>query len=105
MKAKLRAAIEGGSLQSIETATNLIAYLYGVARTQSLDVDQFIRDFSNRPIATMEEILGSPDLTVPLGTSGEILPDQVKGTLGFHSMAVYEPAVRRGNLAGLSDDP
>lgn len=93
---------------TVEKAVNLIGYLYGQVRQQGLDVDEFIRQFNNRPIATMAEMLGS-NLVFDLQANGQFRPTrqdpQREFVVGFHSAALDERLVLRGALAGLLDSP
>lgn len=87
---------------SIEKAANFIGYVYGVVKAQGKDVDDFIRSYNHRPIATMVDILGSSDLDLSVsGTQVEI----TKGDFGFHSHAIHEKILNAGPLAGLVEDP
>ena len=86
-----------------ERAGTLISYLYGVALANNADIDQFIRSYNDRPIASMVDMLGSPDLQIGLNSDGTI--NTVVGTLGFHSLAVNPTCSAAGNLAGLLNDP
>lgn len=88
---------------SIEKAINVISYLYGLVRAEGKDVDQFIRDYTHRPIATMVDVLGTADLSVSYDAKG--VPTIEKGKPGFHSLALDWQAIERGNLAGLLADP
>jgi hypothetical protein len=70
-----------------ETAVDGLTLLYGILKKKNLDVQSFIDDYVKRPIASMVEILGDPDLQF------DAKGDPVKradGTLpveGFHSRA------------------
>lgn len=69
---------------SIEEAVNAIAAVYGEIRNnENYNVHEFIRNFTYRPIATLEEILGSKDLA--FGDDGEPADDTM--VEGFHSRA------------------
>lgn len=87
-----------GTIPSIETAVDSLAYLYGEIRRQNLDVQKFIVDYTDRPIATLEDILGSQDLAYEL--QGDKLV-KTAGVSGFHSTAVAP----YGDLLGLTDNP
>jgi len=66
--------------------------VYSLIRTGGLDVGAFIRQYTWRPIVTMMQMLGSPDLVLD-PVSG--VP--VQGTEGFHSRAFGDVS----DLAGL----
>ena len=83
---------------SVETAIDVLAFQYGEVVKNGLDVNRFVNDYTYRPIATMEDILGSEDLEL------EVIGNDiktVKGRLGFHSVAVSGET----NLRGLLSDP
>lgn len=88
---------------SIEKAINVISYFYGLVRTGGKDIDQFIREYTQRPIATMVDMLGTPDLNITYNAKGA--PTITKGKPGFHSLALDWLAIDKGNLTGLLDDP
>lgn len=88
---------------SIEKAVNILAYFYGLVRSGRNDIDQFIREYTQRPIATMIDIFGTPDLEITYNSKGA--PTITKGKPGFHSLAVDRLAIEKGNLAGLLEDP
>lgn len=87
-----------GAIPSIENAVDSLAYLYGEIRRQNLDVQKFIVNYTDRPIATLEDMLGSLDLEYEV--QGEKLV-KTSGTAGFHSSAVAP----FGDLMGLVDNP
>ncbi len=88
---------------SIERAVNVIAYFYGLVRTQGKDIDKFVNEFTARPIATMLDIFGTPDLAISY--SGKGVPTISKGSPGFHSLSLDPTAIKQGGLAGLLSDP
>jgi hypothetical protein len=92
---------------TIERAVNLIGYLYGQVRRQGLDVDDFISQFNDRPIATLPQMLGENLSFAP--TNGKMVPKALDPSLpftfGFHSAAVHPELVDRGSHIGLLDDP
>jgi hypothetical protein len=99
---RLKNEQEKASKISIERALNLASYLYGVVRSQGLDVETFIQQYTDRPVATMEEMLGTADLALTVdGTKVKI----DKGTAGFHTFAVHDDVVYAQPLAGLVEDP
>lgn len=73
-------ALDEGS--SIQQAVEFLVLSYSFIRQQNLDVDEFIRAYTWRPIATMVDMFGTVDLQ--FSTSGETA---VAGTEGFHSRA------------------
>jgi hypothetical protein len=83
----------------IESAVDELAYIYGEVKRKGLDVNRFIQDYTRRPIATLEEILGSADLEYI--NAGDAIA-LVSGTPGFHSAAVYDAG---GQLRGLLTNP
>jgi hypothetical protein len=84
----------------VELAADALAYLYGEVRRQGLDVHRFVADYTSRPIATLEEIMGSHDLELEPDAAGKKLK-RVTGTVGFHSTAIAP----FDSLLGLLDDP
>lgn len=78
--------------RTIETGIDCLTRVYSVIRTGNLDVGSFIRQYTWRPIVTMMQMLGSPDLVLD-PVSG--VP--VQGTEGFHSRAFGDVS----DLAGL----
>lgn len=83
---------------SMESAIDILAFQYGEIIRQGLDVNRFIEDYTRRPIATLEEILGSRDLELKQ-VGNDLRVSQ--GSLGFHSVAVSG----YGDLIGLLSDP
>lgn len=83
-------ALSEGS--SIQQACEFIHLTYSYIKQAELDVEQFIRSYTWRPIATMLDMFGTSDLM--LSQDGE---EVVSGVEGFHSKAFgpYE------NLFGL----
>lgn len=89
---------------SAEKAVNILAFLYGRITSQGLDVDSFIRSYTNRPIATKDEVLGSDDLVLSVGSRNEAQVE--KGRMGFHSAAFNNSLIENTSpLAGLVIDP
>jgi hypothetical protein len=78
--------------RTIETGIDCLTRVYSLIRTGGLDVGSFIRQYTWRPIVTMMQMLGSPDLVLD-PVSG--VP--VQGTEGFHSRAFGDIS----DLAGL----
>lgn len=88
---------------TIERAVNVLTYLYGLVKTEGKDVDQFIRDYASRPVATMVDMLGTQDFKATYDAKGAATV--VSGKPGFHSLAIDRAAIDQGNLAGLLQDP
>ncbi len=82
----------------IESSVDVLAYVYGEVARLGLDIHRFVHDYTRRPIATMEDILGSADLEYRVNGDKLTL---VSGTPGFHSTAIapYD------QLRGLIDNP
>lgn len=87
---------------SVEKAINILGYIYGQVRSQNVDVEEFIRSYIDRPIATLAEIFGSPDLELRVGANGTATP--ISGSVGFHTGAVNPVLVNAGNYTGISED-
>lgn len=83
----------------VESSVDVLAYIYGEVRRLNLDAHRFVHDYTRRPIATMEEILGSEDLEYQINGDKLTL---VSGTPGFHSTAIADVG---GQLRGLIDNP
>lgn len=83
----------------IESSVDVLAYIYGEVRRLNLDVHRFVHDYTRRPIATMEDMLGSSDLQYQVNGNQLTL---VSGTPGFHSTAIADVG---GQLRGLLDNP
>lgn len=81
--------------QTVEASVDVLVKLYSTIRAQGLDVGNFIRMYTWRPIATMLDILGSPDLTYREDGAGHVVV--ATGTEGFHSRAFGD----RAGLFGL----
>jgi hypothetical protein len=91
---------------SIERSMSALAYVYGKVRAEGGDTDAFVRALTHRPIATMEEILGTDDLKFNVKSVSEITVE--KGQIGFFSHAVNEQLINRPDnerLFGLLSDP
>ena len=96
---------------SIERSVNYISYIYGLVKAKGLDVDEFIRQYANRPIATLPQMLGDPDLELTIDASGKTQASKRSGgnvvpQIGFHSIAVHPSLVdNKAKMAGLLDEP
>lgn len=88
-----------GTMPSIEESVDALAFLYGEVRRQGLDVQKFIANYTDRPIATMRNIFGSLDLRYGIQEDGTLA--KISGEAGFHSTAVAP----FGDLLGLVDNP
>jgi len=67
---------------SVQAAVAFLVQTYSYVRQQGLDVDEFIRTYTWRPIATMVDMFGTSDLA--LSPDGRKV---VSGVEGFHSRA------------------
>ena len=74
------ASLEDGS--SIAQACEYIVQVYSYIKSSGLDIDDFIRSYSWRPIATMVDMFGTDNLKYD--PSGQTV---VTGVEGFHSRA------------------
>ena len=80
--------VDGGTTQdstmriNVERAIDLLVRSYSEIKHENLDVQEFIRGYSWRPIADMIQMLGSRDLEINQET-GEV----TNGEKGFHSLA------------------
>lgn len=93
---------------SIEHAANLITLLYSAAKEEGVDVDQFIRSFTWRPVASLIDMFGTEGLWyIEPGVVGQdeegyyVTPDSVsfdpEGEKGFHEYAFSA----KGDMFGL----
>lgn len=100
---------------SVEKALNILGYEYGQVKTQGMDVDTFIRDYTDRPIATLNDIFGDSDLTftiVDSAVGGDVKAKEVTAKdgskrtprVGFHTGAVHPDLATKGKLVGLTTD-
>ena len=91
---------------SIEEAIDALTIIYGLIRFREADVHQFIRDYTDRPIANIKEILGSQNLAFDdLGNIDPNLPIDV--VEGFHSRAFgdYNVDVKLPDREGAQTQP
>jgi hypothetical protein len=73
---------------SIEEAVDSISILYGLIKSRGGDVHSFISQYTKRPIANMQEILGSPELRIKDdGNIDTTSPGTENVVEGFHSRA------------------
>lgn len=88
---------------SIAQATDALSVIYGHLKSSlGLDINRFVRRYTYRPIATMEEVLGSAGFS--FDDDGQPVRDfngDVQGFEGFHSRAV----AALGDLKALVEDP
>lgn len=105
---------------TVEKALNILGYVYGQVKTEGQDVEAFLRDYTDRPIATMREIFGDSDLTftiVDSAVGGDVKVNKVTPPgggapvtpmVGFHTAAVHPQLVgtveNGGKLVGLTTD-
>jgi len=82
--------------RTIENSVDYLVRLYSFIKQQGMDVGEFIRNYTWRPVASMPEIMGSEDFTIieDPPNSGTF---KATGTEGFHSRAFGDVA----NLFGL----
>lgn len=80
---------------TVERAIDLLVKSYSEIRQAGLDVHEFIRAYTWRPVATIDDMLGSRDLEMDPAT-GRVL----QGIEGFHSRAFgrYEAGSNLRNL-------
>lgn len=67
---------------SVQSAVAFLVQTYSFVKVQGLDTDDFIRNYTWRPIATMVDLFGTTDLA--LDENGHAV---VQGIEGFHSRA------------------
>ena len=93
------------NLLSISRAINILGYVYGQVKTQvpALDIDDFIRSYIDRPIATISQIFGSVDLELGVDQNTGLVT-ATKGTVGFHTGAVNAELAAVGGLVGIAQD-
>lgn len=104
---QLLSAEESKRIQyTIERALNAVAYLYGRIKAAGLDVDEFISQYTDRPIATMRQMFGDLDkITFDIAANGKVTAKPSDAFIGFHTMAIHPQLVQKSGLAGLVDDP
>jgi len=83
--------------QTVEASTDALVRIYSTVREQGMDIGNFIRLYTWRPIANMVDILGSPDLSYKETSDGHVVV--ATGTEGFHSRAFGDKA----DLFGLAN--
>lgn len=79
---------DGGTVQesemalNVERAVDLLVRAYSELKHEDLDVQEFIRGYTWRPVADLLQMLGSRDLEINPETG-----EATAGTMGFHSLA------------------
>ena len=93
---------------SIERSVDFLAYAYGQVKLSGGSVDDFINQYTHRPVATREDMLGSDDLDFDVAPNGKAkLKAGNKGRIGFHTMAIHPTIIAASatvKLAGLTED-
>lgn len=69
----------------IEQAVNYLVTVYSQIKHSNVDVDEFIRAFTWRPIASMVDMFGTSDLDMQPQSDGSVIAKT--GILGMHSLA------------------
>jgi len=91
---------------SIEEAVDSLAIIYSLLRTRGADIHDFIKQYTKRPIANLEQILGSHNLA--FADNGEIDPNIQDDVMeGFHSRAFgdYNTDVKLPDREGAKPEP
>lgn len=111
---RLQAEEQAKRDNSLEKALNVLGYQYGQIKSQGMDVDSFIRDYTDRPIATFQDIFGEPGLKFSVtdsavGGNAKVQQVTVNGTprtpkVGFHTGATHPDLASKGKLVGLTTD-
>lgn len=104
---RLQSIEAGKSSVSIERAVNLLSYLYGIVKENGLDVDEFVTQYTYRPIAGMADVIGYNvflDVNGKKVTPGPAIEEE-PFKVGFHTMAIHPTTASQGKLLGLLDDP
>lgn len=79
---------DGGTVQeaemalNVERAVDLLVRAYSELRHEDLDIQEFIRGYTWRPVADLLQMLGSRDLEINPETG-----EATAGNMGFHSLA------------------
>ncbi|CAB4130962.1 hypothetical protein UFOVP276_143 [uncultured Caudovirales phage] len=82
--------------RTIEASIDFLVRVYSMVRTGGFDIGEFIRHYTWRPIATIDQILGTRDLIIEEVYKNNGKNGVIQGTEGFHSRAF-------GNVAGLEN--
>lgn len=82
--------------RTIENAVDYLVRLYSYVKVNGMDVGGFIRNYTWRPVATMNQILGSSDFELTEQADGTY---KASGIEGFHSRAFSDES----DLFGLVD--
>jgi hypothetical protein len=103
----------------VEKALDVLGYEYGQVKMNGMDVDSFIRDYTDRSIATHSDVFGDLDLKFDVTDSavgGDVQVRQVvdgngksrSPKVGFHTGATHPDLVgtvgNGGKLVGLTKD-
>lgn len=83
--------------RTIEACIDFLTRVYSLVRVGGFDVGEFIRQYTWRPIATMDQILGTRDLVISEQYVNNGKNGVIQGTEGFHSRA-YGPFADLENL-------
>jgi hypothetical protein len=70
---------------SIENAVDFLAYIYSRTKEGGYDIDAFIQSYTWRPVASIVDMFGTPNLEYEENEDGTVTV--VKGVEGFHSRA------------------
>jgi hypothetical protein len=103
----LLASMNAGLFNNIENSINSLAFQYGTIRLHGnmTEIEDFIRGYTRRSIATMEEILGTPNMMFSVTPDGKATPVNKEDTVGFHTTAFNSSLLdSKVPLAGLVDD-
>jgi len=87
----------GGLEITVERAIDLLVRAYSALKHEDMDIHEFIRAYTWRPVATLPQILGTRDLEID--ADGNATPP---GAEGFHSRAFGRGQLGR-NLRNLVD--
>lgn len=83
--------------RTIENAIDYLVRVYSFIKFHNLDVGEFLKNYTWRPIATLPEIMGSSDLIIEETSTGKY--EATRGKEGFHSRAFSDES----DLFGLVD--
>jgi hypothetical protein len=83
--------------QTVENAVDFLVRMYSFVRYNNMDVGEFLKMYTWRPVATMIDIMGTSDLVISETSPG--VYEATQGVEGFHSRAFSD----EGDLFGLVD--
>jgi hypothetical protein len=88
---------------SVQQAIDTLSVIYGhLKHAGDLDINGFVRRYTTRPIATMDQVLGTQDFSFDPETGRAVEEEgKVVGVEGFHSRAIAD----LDQLKGLIDKP